>query len=305
MPLSADTMLDRIQLKRTITRWRLLAVVFSVLATIAYIGDIVPHSKLSKAHIARLTFDDVINDDRDVYDMIDEVADDNSVKAVVVWLDTPGGSAVAGEEIYLRLKALAARKPVVAVMRSVAASAGYMIACGADRIFAREGTITGSIGVIIEGAEFTELAQRIGVKPIIVKSNSLKSTLSPLEKATPESLAVVQKMINDMHGRFIDMVAESRKLPRNEVVTLADGRVYSGKNALELKLIDAIGGEGDAIKWLENNKKIPKNLEISDHELRPPLSFLERAGQSMFGKFFQNSRIKLDGLSAIWHPELS
>ncbi len=304
MPLSADTMLDRMQLKRKITRWRLLAVVFAVLAAIAYVGDVIPHSKLTKSHIARLTFNDVITDDREVYDMIDDVATDDSVKAVILWLDTPGGSAVAGEELYLRLKALSKQKPVVAVMRSVAASAGYMMACGTDQIFAREGTITGSIGVIIEAAEFTELAQKIGIKPIIVKSNNLKSTLSPLEKTTPESLAVVQKMINDMHGRFIDMVAESRKLPRNEVVTLADGRVYSGKNALELKLIDAIGGEDDAVKWLENNRKIAKNLEISDHDLHRPMSFLEQASQSMFGKFFQNSGIKLDGLSALWHPEL-
>ncbi len=304
MPLSADTLLDRMQLKQKITRWRLLAVIFAVLAAIAYVGDVIPHSKLTKAHIARLTFDDVVMDDREIYAAIDEVAADDKIKAVIVWLDTPGGSAVAGEEIYLRLKALSAQKPVVAVMRSVAASAGYMMACGTDYIFARAGTITGSIGVIIEGAEFTELAEKIGIKPIIVKSNSLKSTLSPLEKTTPESLAVVQKMINDMHGRFIDMVAEARKLPRNEVVTLADGRVYSGKSALELKLIDAIGGEEDAVIWLEKHKNIPKDLEISDHDLYHPMSFLEQASQSMFGKFFQNSGIKLDGLRAVWHPEL-
>lgn len=304
MSLSADTLLDRMQLKRQLSRWRLLAVLFAVLAAIAYVGNMVPVAGLQKPHIARLTFDDVIMDDRAIYDAIDEVSDNNSVKAVILWLDTPGGSAVAGEEVYLRLKKLSTRKPVVAVMRSIAASAGYMAALGANHIIAREGTITGSIGVIIESAEVTELAQKIGIKPIIVKSNDLKSTLSPFEKSSPESLAVVQKLINDFHGRFIDIVSESRSLPRDQVVKLADGRVYSGKLAKELKLVDEIGGEEEALGWLHQRVKLPQNIDIEDYSMQPPLSFSEQLSQSSFGKFFQNSRIKLDGLRAIWHPEL-
>jgi len=181
-----------------------------------------------------------------------------------------------------------------------------MIALGTDQIFARAGTITGSIGVIIEAAEVTDLAAKLGVKPIIVKSSALKSTLSPFEKATPESLAVVQTLIDDFYNRFVDMVAGSRKLPRAEVLKLADGRVYSGKRAAELKLIDAIGGEEEAIVWLEETRKIPKGLEIIDESTKPELGVLEQLTQSTFlGKFFQNSRIKLDGLVAIWHPSIN
>lgn len=305
MPLSADTLLDRLYLKSQITRWRLLAIIFAAVAAFALFGGIGKPSKIGRSYIARITFDGIISDDRDVYDLIDSVADNNNVKAVILWVDTPGGSAVGGEETYNHIKALAARKPVVSVMRSVAASAGYMISIAADRVFAREGTITGSIGVIIEAAEFTELAEKLGIKPIVVKSSDLKGTLSPLEKATPASIAVVQQLIDDFYSRFVDMVASSRGIARDQVVKLADGRVYSGKRAVELKLIDAIGGEAEALNWLETQKKVPKDLDIIDESNEPELSFLDEVSQSMFGKFFQNSRIRLDGLAAIWHPQLN
>lgn len=303
--ISADTLLDRMNLKAKLTKWRLLAVLFAVIAIIALVGGKTSPNKLGRDYVARITFDGIIGDDQLMYELIDDVAANPRAKAVVIWLDTPGGSAVGGEETYLRLKELSKKKPVVAVMRSVAASAGYMIALSADQVFAREGTITGSIGVIIEAAEVTELAQKIGIKPIIVKSNELKSTLSPFEKSSPESLRVVQTLIDDFYNRFVDMVAEGRKLPRETVVALADGRVYSGKRALDLKLIDAIGGENEAIAWLEKERKIPKNLEIIDESPKLPLSWLEGASQSIFGKFLQNSGIGLDGLSAIWHPSFN
>ncbi len=307
MALSSDTLLDRIYLKSQITRWRAVAIAMAVFAVIVLLGSYQESGGggIRHNHIARITFDNIIDDNQEIYQLIDDVADNPNIKAVIVWIDTPGGSAVGGEEIYLRLKAMAQKKPVVAVMRSVAASAGYMIALSADQIFAREGTITGSIGVIIESAEVTDLAAKIGIKPIIVKSNDLKSTLSPFEKTTPESLQVVQMLINDFHSRFIDMVAASRKLPREEVVKLADGRVYSGKRALGFKLIDAIGGEEEAVSWLESKRNIPKGLEIIDEAVKPKLDFIERLAQSSIGKIFQNSRIRLDGMAAIWHPELN
>jgi protease-4 len=304
MSLSADTLLDRMYLKSQVARWRLAAILLLVVAILVAIGGYEKHAPIGRDYIARITFDDVITDNPDVYDLLDDVANDKRARAVIIWLDTPGGSAVGGEEIYLKIRAIAKKKPVVAVMSSVAASAGYMIAAGTNQIFAREGTITGSIGVIIEAAEVTDLASKVGVKPIIVKSSALKSTLSPFEKSTPESLAVVQTMIDDFYNRFVDMVAESRKIPRDEVLKLADGRVYSGKRAAVLKLVDAVGGEEDAVAWLENTANIPKNIDIIDLSYKAEPSFLEKINQSIFGKFFQNSRIKLDGLVAIWHPDL-
>ena len=306
MAINADTLLDRLYLKSQIAKWRILALVFAVAALIVAGERFGHHSPIEKDFVARLTLDGIVTDDQKLYTLIDDLGENSKAKAVIVWLDTPGGGAVAGEETYLRLRELAKKKPVVAVMRSLAASAGYMIALGADRIYAREGTITGSIGVIIESAEVTELAEKLGIKPIIIKSSPLKGSPSPFEKATPEANRAIQDVINDFYGRFIDIVAERRQLPREKVVLLADGRVYSGKSAFQNKLIDAIGGEDDAMKWLVENKKIKQGIDIKDVSEETNSDWFGDLTQSMAKsigtKFFEKSSLGLDGLSAIWHP---
>jgi protease-4 len=302
MTINADTLLERLYLKSQITKWRIIAVVCAVLAIVVFVERFNPHSAIEKDFVARITFDGIIGDDQKLYEMITDVADNSKAKAVILWLDTPGGSAVGGEEIFLRLRALAEKKPVVAVMRSISASAGYMIALGSDHIIAREGTITGSIGVLIESAEITELAEKLGIKPIIIKSTPLKGSPSPFEKVTPESQRAIQDIINDFYNRFVDMVAERRNLPREKVVTLADGRVYSGRSALQNKLIDQIGGEDEAMKWLIEQKSIRQGLSIKDVEIDKENSLFEQLSQSTAGFFLQKSRVALDGLVAIWHP---
>lgn len=302
MAINADTFLDRLALKSQIKRWRLFTILFALLALFAIVERNSKHSPIEKSFVARLSFEGIIEDDQIVYDLIDDVAENPKAKAVIVWLNTPGGSAVGGEEIYTRLRQLAEKKPVVAVMRSVSASAGYMVALGADYIVAREGTITGSIGALIETAEVTALAEKLGINPIVVKSGPLKAAPNPLEKATPESTRVLQDVINDFHKRFIDMVATRRGLPREKVVILADGRIYSGKGAMENKLIDAIGGEDEAMAWLVETRHVAKDLEIKDIQPEEENPLLTRLSQSFAGYFFQNSRLGLDGLRAIWHP---
>lgn len=304
MAINADTLLERLYLKSQITKWRIIAVVCAVIAVIVLVEQLNPHSAIEKEFIARITFDGFIGDDQKIYNLIDDVEDNPKAKAVVIWLDTPGGSAVGGEEIFLRLRKLSAKKPVVAVMRSISASAGYMIALGADYIVAREGTITGSIGVLIESAEVTQLAEKLGIKPVIVKSAPLKGSPSPFEKMTPESQKAVQDVINDFYARFVSMVEARRKLPHDQVVKLADGRIYSGKSAVEHKLIDAIGGEDEAVKWLEEQNHIKANLPIKDVQVETENGIINQLSQSVAGFFFQKSRLGLDGLLAIWHPNL-
>ncbi len=302
MTINADTLIDRLYLKSQVNKWRILTVVFGVLALLAVVERNSMHSPIEKSFVARVTMDGIIEDDPAVYEMLEDVGNNPKAKAVIVWLDTPGGSAVGGEETYLRLRALAQKKPVVAVMRSVTASAGYMTALGSDYIVAREGTITGSIGALIETAEFTDMAEKLGIKPILVKSGPLKASPNPLEKTSPEALRSIQEVINDFHDRFVDMVAERRHLPRGQVLLLADGRVYSGKRALETKLIDALGGEEEAVAWLETQKNIGKDLEIKDVRPETEDSLLMRLTQSMSGFFLNKSRVSLDGVRAIWHP---
>ena len=304
MALNADTLLERLYLKGQVAKWRLLAVVCAVLMVVVFVERSNPHSAIEKDFVARLTLDGIIGDDQKIYDLISDVGDNSKAKAVIVWLDTPGGSAVGGEEIYLRLRELSAKKPVVAVMRSVSASAGYLIALGTDQIFAREGTITGSIGVLIESAEFTELAEKLGIKPVIIKSSPLKGSPSPLEKLTPESQKAIQNIINDFYAHFVDLVAERRKLPHDKALALADGRVYSGRSAVQNKLIDALGGEDEAMKWLVEQKSIRQGLDIKDIEVDKENSLFNQFTQSISGFFSQKSRVALDGLAAIWHPNL-
>ncbi len=301
MSINADSLIDRLYLKGQISKWRALAIFFAVVALVVFANKSVSSKKTGGDYIARLTLDGIIGDDQKIYDLISSLEDNKKIKAVIVWLDTPGGSAVGGEEIYLRLRKLSEKKPVVSVMPSISASAGYMIALGTEHIFARAGTITGSIGVLIETAEITVLAEKLGIKPISIKSSPLKASPSPFEKSTPEAEKVIKDMIMDFYDHFVDITAERRKLPREKVITLADGRIYSGKQAVESKLIDAIGGEEEAKDWLVKNRNISDDLGIYDVEIEQEDPLLERILKGTVGEFWQKSRVGLDGLSAIWH----
>lgn len=303
MALNADLLLDRIRLKQQVSRWRLAAIAVAALAALYILGGGAGLSPLKTDYIARITIDEVITDDRDIVKLITAIREDSHAKAAVIWLDTPGGSAVGGQEIYLQLIKLSKTKPTVAVMRNMATSAGYLAALGTDRLVAREGTLTGSIGVIMETIEATELANKLGIKPIIVKSGPNKASPNPLEKYTPAQDAVMQEVIHDFFNWFVDVVAERRKLSRSVTEALADGRIYTGRQALKTGLIDEIGGEDEAIKWLEKEKKISHKLDVRDVKVEKPATglldqFTELANGKLGGRLLQ----RLDGLVSIWQP---
>ncbi len=302
MSLNADTLLDRIRLKQQLTKWRLIAIVIALIA-VATLFEKSSFSPIKPDYIARITVSGIITDDPEMTKLIKETAEDSHVKAVLVWFDTPGGSAVGGQQVYLDLLKLSKKKPTVAVMRTVAASAGYMAALGTDHIIAREGTITGSIGVIMEAFEATELAQKVGIKPITIKSGPNKASPNPMEKLTEEQEVVLQGVIKDFFNWFVGIVAERRNLPLETVETLADGRIYTGRQALDVKLIDQIGGEDEAVDWLEKNKKVAHSLEIKDVKVeKEPSSLFEQLTQLANGKIGARLLQKLDGLESIWQP---
>lgn len=302
MALNADLLLDRLALKRQLTRWRILAVLLLILLLLAATGRLGKHHTPNEDYIARLSISDVILDDPAMEALLEDAASDPHMKALVVRLNTPGGSAVAGQELYLGLRGIAQYKPVVAVMRDLAASAGYLAALGADRIYAREGTLTGSIGVLIQAAEVTELAEKLGIKPIAIKSSPLKATPSPFEKYTPQEAEVMNALVQDFHEVFLNIVAERRHLSKSVAQKLGDGRVYSGRQAVEYKLVDAIGGEADALDWLRDEKKISDRLPVIDIEPeREELPWLEEAlGSVVPARWLQGATGKLDGLRLIW-----
>ena len=192
------------------------------------------------------------------------MAKDRSVPAVIVAIDSPGGTVAGGESLRAALLRVAAAKPVVAVMGGTAASAGYMIAMPAERIFAREGTLTGSIGVILQTGEVSGLLGKLGVTPEAITSGPLKDQPSFTRPLTPPGRAYLQALVADMYDQFVAMVALGRKMDPARVRELADGRAYTGRQALALGLVDQIGGEIEARAWLAETHKIAEGLPVQD-----------------------------------------
>jgi protease-4 len=197
--------------------------------------------------VAVLVVKGIILDSSETIKQLHDFRKNKNVKAVVLRIDSPGGVVAPAQEIYEEVKKLAAKKTVVVSMGSVAASGGYYIAAPANRIFANPGTVTGSIGVLMKLSNIEGLLGRIGLKSFILKSGRFKDAGSPLRPMTREERAIMQSVIDSMHGQFIRAVAEGRKLPLEAVTRLADGRIFSGEQALKLKLVDRLGNLQDAV----------------------------------------------------------
>ena len=255
MTLETDLLLDRRRLKRRLVFWRVFAVLALVVAALAGLrgAGLTPGG----AHIARVTVNGLITEDRKLTEAIDALADDRSVKAVILSIDSPGGSVAGGETLHDAIARVAAKKPVVVVMGGLAASAGYMIAVPANRIFAREATLTGSIGVLLETGEVSGLLRKLGITAEVVRSGPLKDEPSLVRPLSPEGQEVLQGLVNDMYDQFVGMVATGRHMDPAKVRSLADGRAYTGRQALGLGLVDAIGGEREAKDWLAPTKGSP------------------------------------------------
>jgi protease-4 len=181
-----------------------------------------------------------------------------------VRIDSPGGTVGGGEDLFRLLRRIAAKKPVVAVFGNLGTSGTYMTALGADRIFARKGSITGSIGVILQSADVTGLLEKLGVKSISVKSSPLKAQPNPMEPLSKDVRKATEALIEDLFSMFVDMVAKRRDMAPARARALADGRVFSGRQGLKVGLIDAIGGEEEARAWLSDVRKIRLTVPVRD-----------------------------------------
>ena len=303
MAYESDYLVDRRRLKRRLTFWRILAVVAIVAAIAAAFGRL-GDSVVGGDFMARVTIKGIIVQDDRRLQVLRDLAENNSVKAVILWIDSPGGTFVGGETLYRAILDLGSKKPVVAVMDGVAASAAYMTAIAADRLFAREGTLTGSIGVILQATEVTKLLEMIGVTARSFKSGSLKAVPSPLERITPDVEAATQALIDEMYRMFRDMVLERRKMKPADASRFADGRIFTGRQALKNGLIDEIGGEEDAIAWLESEKGVPAGLTVRRVKVDRDVDDLFDRLDSLARKTVLSERLTLDGLISVWHPQL-
>lgn len=302
MTMDTDRILDRRRLKRSLMFWRVVGVLAIVAVGVTATArlDALP----STPHVARLVVDGLIIDNIDRNDMLAELAEDEATKALVVYIDSPGGTFVGGENLYRGLRRVAEKMPVVAVMGNTGTSAAYMTAVGTKRIFAREGTITGSIGVILQTADVSGLLEKLGIKPETVKSAPLKAQPNPVEPFSPAARLVIEDVIADLHDIFVGLVSDRRAMTRGEARQLADGRIFTGRQALDAGLIDAIGDEQDARLWLAENEDIGIDLPITDVTPGGEIEEWQDAFAAIFGKVLFSERLRLDGVLALWHPQL-
>jgi len=260
--------------------------------------------RFGRDRVERVVVSGVITEDRKLDDAVDKLADNSSVKAVIVSIDSPGGSVAGGEALHDAIARVAAKKPVVAVMGGVAASAGYMIAVPAARIFASEATLTGSIGVLLETGDISGLLGKLGISADAIVSGPLKDQPSYTKPLSPEGRQVLQGLVMDMYDQFVGMVAAGRHMDAGKVRALADGRAYTGRQALNLGLIDQIGGERAARQWLAKDKGVSDKLPVEELTTggitsRILSSSLGWMVDSVWKSVFSQG-VMLDGAQALW-----
>lgn len=299
MTLSADALLDRRRLKRRLLFWQGAAVL--ALAALAF-ALLAPLAERRGDRVVRLAVDGFIGEDRARDEAIDRAAEDEAVKALLVAINSPGGSTAGSEALYQTLRRAAARKPVVATIGTVGASGGYIVAIAADRIFARETSITGSIGVLMQTADVTGLLEKLGVQPEAVKSHPLKGQPSPLEPFTDEARAALREVVDDSFAWFRNLVAERRNLQGDRLEAVGTGRIFTGRQAVAAGLVDALGGEREAREWLEREKGVPADLPAVDLRYGEDEDLVDDLIGRAAAKLLTTEPLTLDGLLSVWHP---
>jgi len=316
MSMDVETVLERRRLRKQVGLWRGLAIVAAVVVLLAYAGLQARESGLfPNQQIARITVDGLIQDERKQLELIDDLAKNPNVRGVIVFVNSPGGTTTGGEGLYLALRDLAEKKPVAAQFGTVAASAAYITGLGTDYIVARGNTITGSVGVIMQWPDVSGLLNKLGIKYNQIKSGNLKAEPSVFGPAPEEAIQVTQSMIEEGQRWFVGLVEARRKVDVDTIPGLRQGRVYSGRLALEHKLVDAIGAQDEVVRWMETERNLPEGLQVVDWKPQDDLQwpFGQSAawiwqlatGQSITLNEAAPTRLRmltLDGLLSVWHP---
>lgn len=319
MSFETETVLDRRRLRHKLTLWRSLA----IMAGVAALGALAAANRGSlgltePGQIARVSIEGVITEDREQLKMLKRIAEAKHVKGVIVFVNSPGGTTTGGEALFESLRRISETKPVVAQFGTVAASAGYIVGLGTDHIVARGNTITGSVGVIMQWPEVSEMLAKLGVKMNEIKSGPLKASPSPFQPIDEPSRKVTQQMIMDGQAWFLGLVKDRRGVLTAEIGGLEQGRVFSGREAQTLKLVDEIGGEAEAIRWLETKRNLKTGLKLVDWKPRRTSNWSMIGADVgivrwLAGVFVSElsttikqeaglSDTSLDGLMSVWHP---
>ena len=320
MSLDSDVIVDRRRIRRKLTFWRVAAAVVAIAAVVT-VGVIAGgRSSLSTVgSIARVNIEGLIRSDQERVEALERL-ERSSVAAVIVHINSPGGTTAGSEQLYDALVRLKAKKPLVVVVEGLAASGGYIAAIAADHIIAQQSSLVGSIGVLFQYPNVYELLKTVGVKVEEVKSSPLKAAPNGFEPTSPEARAALDALVKDSYAWFRGLVKERRGMDDALLEKVADGRVFTGRQAIDLKLIDQLGDEQAAVAWLVAEKKINRELPVRDYRLNPrfgDLTFLRTAASLTldalgFGSIARRveqagvvqavDRLGLDGMLALWHP---
>ncbi|MCC6775070.1 MAG: signal peptide peptidase SppA [Hyphomicrobiales bacterium] len=325
MSLDADIIVDRRRMRRKLTFWRALAILVAVGAVVA-VGLILRSpgggmlSGLPGSTIARVTITGLIRSDQTRVEALERLGRSRAHSAVIVHINSPGGTTAGSEQLYDSLMRLKEQKPVVVVVDGLAASGGYITALAADHIIALETSLIGSIGVLFQYPNVSELLKTVGVKMEEIKSSPLKAAPNGFEPTSPEARAAIEAIVADSYAWFRNLVRTRRQLDEPTLDRVADGRVFTGRQGVALKLIDELGDERAAVAWLAKEKSIDAKTPVRDYRLRDRLSdlpflhtavisILDIAGLGSLARRLEEwgavqamERLNLDGLLALWHP---
>ena len=327
MSLDADIIVDRRRMRRKLTFWRVFAILLAIGAVIAVgVGLRGQGNGVLTAgtagSIARVTITGLIRGDQQRVEALERLAR-SPAKAVIVHINSPGGTTSGSEELHDSIKRLKEQKPTVVVVDGLAASGGYIAALASDHIVAQETSLVGSIGVLFQYPNVTDLMRTIGVRVEEIKSSPLKAAPNGFEPTSPEARAAIEAIVMDSYAWFRGLVKDRRQLDDAALDRVADGRVFTGRQGVQLKLVDELGDEKTAVAWLAKEKNIDPKTPVRDFRLRDRLSdlpFLHTAavvaldalGLSALARRFETSgameaieRLNLDGLLALWHPPAS
>ena len=326
MSLDADLIVDRRRMRRKLTFWRVLAVLVAIVAVVVVTSTVARRGGAGLTaggdYIARVKITGLIRNDQARVDSLEKLAK-SSAKAVIVHIDSPGGTTAGSEQLHEVLRRVAAAKPLVVVVDGLAASGGYIAAMSADHIVAQGTSLVGSIGVLFQYPNVSELLKTIGIKVEEIKSSPLKAAPNGYEPTSPEARAAIEALVKDSYNWFRGMVRDRRKLDDATLERVADGRVFTGRQGLELKLVDQIGNEQTAVDWLAKEKGLKPDTPVRDWQLKSRFGdltmlhlattvVLDAVGLSSFARRIEEwgsiqavERLNLDGLLALWHPPLS
>ncbi len=322
MSLDSDVIVDRRRIRRKLTFWRVAAALIAIAAIVAVAVIAAPGGRTgltSAGSIARINIEGLIRSDQERVEALERL-EKSQTSAVIVHINSPGGTTAGSEQLYDALVRLKAKKPLVVVVEGLAASGGYIAAIASDHIIAQQSSLVGSIGVLFQFPNFSELLKTVGVKVEEVKSSPLKAAPNGFEPTSPEARAALDSLVKDSYAWFRGLVKERRGMDDGLLEKVADGRVFTGRQAVELKLIDQLGDEKTAIAWLVAQKGIKADLPVRDYKLAPrfgDLTFLRTAAAITFdalglsgvarqieqtGMAQAADRLGLEGMLALWHP---